>query len=253
MDDRHGAGPAFSEPLRTWAMHELRGYNGPLEELPSYRTIAAPLQVDARSAFWEARGETISALDLPEVARNLVTEELPIRFSVSKIQTLVAEQDPHEPLKLSLPGAAELARMMTYEQQHRGVVVETVYWAAHVSALHDVLEQMRNRMLEFVAELRSAMAPGKQEPTVEQVHRAAQNIHITVGDHSPVTLTAPLSYERQSATVGIPSIPRYRWWPRRWSWRRPIPSASRSPTAAPPALASTTLPVSADCPPTIPA
>ncbi|MCM2388763.1 hypothetical protein NBG84_10735 [Streptomyces sp. CWNU-1] len=204
-------GRAFSEPLRTWATNELRGYHGPVAEMPHYRTIAAPLQVDSRSPFWQAKRETISALDLPEFAQDSVGEELPIRFSVGKIQNLLSGRDSRDLLKLQLPGAAELARVMSYERQSHQVVVEAIYWAVHPSDLQDILEQVRNRLLQFVAELRSTMEPGEQQPTVGQVHQAVQNIRITVGDDSPVTINAPVSYARQGSRVSIPTISRFLW------------------------------------------
>jgi hypothetical protein len=205
-------GRAFSEPLRKWAMNELQGYNGPSEEIPGYRVIGAPIQADARSSFWKAKGETISALDLPEVARGKITEELPIRFSIAKIQSLLASATADKPITLSLPGSAELARLMSFdvERRNRGVLVESLYWAVHSSALQDILDQVRNRLLEFSAELRANMTPGLEDPTVEQVHTAVQNINITVGDNSPVSLSAPIFTDRKDLPVKIPLVSRYR-------------------------------------------
>ncbi|GGY13135.1 hypothetical protein GCM10010358_76750 [Streptomyces minutiscleroticus] len=201
-------GRAFSEPLRQWALNELRGYEGPIEEIPSYRIVVAPIQGDSRSSYWIGRGETISALELPDFAQDLISEQLPIRFGVAKIQNLIDTADDKRKVKVSLPGGAELARTMTYERREQGVIVESLYWAVHVSALQDILEQVRNRLLEFIAELRATATPGTVDPTVEQVHTAVQNIHITVGDNSPVNLNAPITPEKKSARVRIPSISR---------------------------------------------
>ncbi|MFD5341925.1 AbiTii domain-containing protein [Streptomyces hawaiiensis] len=87
-------GRAFSEPLRSWARNELQGYPSPDAPLPTYRTITAPLQADSHSRFWQGCNETISALDLPEIAHDLISERLPVTFSVGKIQNLIAGQDP---------------------------------------------------------------------------------------------------------------------------------------------------------------
>lgn len=153
----------------------------------------------------------ISVLDLPDVAQDTISEDLPLTFSVGQIQSLLAEQAPDEPVKLAVPGSAELARLMTHERQEQGIYVERVYWSLHPSALHDVLEQTRNQLLHFVAELRAAVSPEESEPTIAQVHQAVQNIHITVGDQSPVTVTAPLSVARRNAQVKLPSLSRSRW------------------------------------------
>jgi hypothetical protein len=201
-------GRAFSDPLRKWAMNELQGYDGPSEEIPGYRTVGAPIQADSRSPIGRTVGETISALDLPEVARGEITQELPIRFSIAKVQSLLEGALPADPIKLSLPGSAELCRLMSYErdQRARGVIVESLYWAVHTSSLQDILEQVRNRLLEFSAELRSNMTPGSENPTVEQVQTAVQSIIISVGDNSPVNLTAPIYTDRKDLPVKIPFI-----------------------------------------------
>lgn len=203
-------GRAFSDPLRSWAMSELRGYDGPSESIPEYRIVGAPIQADSRSPYWQARSETISALDLPEVARDEISQNLPVRFSVAKIQSLLGGRNPTEPIKISLPGGPELCRLMSFhpDRHQRGVVVESLYWAVHSSSLHDILEQVRNRLLEFTAELRANMTPGLEDPTVGQVQTAVQNINITVGSNSPVTLTAPITAERKSMPVKIPLLSR---------------------------------------------
>ncbi|MFE0693913.1 hypothetical protein [Streptomyces sp. NPDC058869] len=204
-------GRAFSDPLRKWAMNELQGYNGPSSEIPGYRTVGAPIQADSRSPFWQARGETISSLDLPEIARAKITEELPIRFSIAKIQSLMNERKPTDPIKLSLPGGPELCRLMSFDpdRRERSVIVESLYWAIHLSSLQNILDQVRNRLLDFSAELRSNMTPGLRDPTVGQVHAAVQNIHISVGNNSPVNLTAPIYSERKDMPVRIPLLSRY--------------------------------------------
>jgi hypothetical protein len=205
-------GRAFSPTLRDWAKQELQGYTCTPSELPEYRVIGAPIQADSRSPFWQGKGESISVLDLPEVAHDRISQELPIYSSISKVQSLLDEGEAAKPVQILLPGYAELARLMSYQQgrRERQVIVESLYWAVHRSSLQDILDQVRNRLLEFVAELRLSMPPGASDPTVEQVHTAVQNISITVGNNSPINLTAPLSVSRQRLAVKIPVISRYR-------------------------------------------
>ncbi|MFK0114137.1 hypothetical protein [Streptomyces sp. NPDC091217] len=209
-------GRASSRALQDWALQELQGYTDLNVELPSYRRCHALIQVDSRSGAWEAKGQTISVLDLPESARKVLSEEVPIAFSVGKLQAMVSSAKPEEPIKLTPPGAAELARIMTYERRGRGVLVEAVYWSVHISVLQDVLDQVRTRLAQFVAELRSAMPDGAAEPTADQVHQAVQSIHITAGDNSPVNVTAPLAYAEQEATATAAADNQKR---RLWPWR----------------------------------
>jgi hypothetical protein len=210
-------GRASSPELRAWATQELKGYTDSEVELPGYRMIYAPLKIDGRSPAWEVKGQTITVLDLPDFARRHISEEAPVPFGVGKIEAMIARADPDEPIKLGHFKAADLASHMTYERQDRGIVVDNVYWAVHITALQDILDQVRTRLAEFVAELRSTMPTGEHEPTPAQVQRAVQNINITTGDNSPVNLAAPLAYAEQDATASASSGDRQRqhWWRRR--------------------------------------
>ena len=210
-------GHASSQALKTWALQELHGYTNTDVELPDYRKGRAPMRADGRSVAWQIKGDPITKYDLPESARGYYSEEVPIPFSIGKIQSMISGATPDQPLRLSPPHAADLARFMTYERQGRGVTVEAVYWAVDVSVLHDVLDQVRTRLTQFVAELRAAMPAGEHQPTPEQVHRAVQSIHITAGDNSPVNLTAPVAYaeERSTATTSPQERKTRPWWRRR--------------------------------------
>lgn len=210
-------GHASSQPLRTWALQELHGYASSEAELPDYRKGYAPMRTDARSVAWQLRGETITKYELPEFARDYYSEEVPIPFGVGKIEAMIARTAPDEPIRLSPPGAAELARFMTYDRRDRGIVVEAVYWALDVSVLQDVLDQVRTRLTQFVAELRDVMPAGESDPTPEQVHKAVQSIQISAGDNSPINLTAPVAYadRHSSATASAQGKTPRSWWRRR--------------------------------------
>jgi len=209
-------GRASSQALQTWALQELQGYPDAEAELPGYRKIHALLQADSRSIAWEHTGETISFLDLPQIARENLSEEVPITFSIGRLEAMIAAANPGDAVRLAPPRAAEVAKLMTYERRNHGIVVMRVYWTLHLSSLQDILDQVRTRLAQFVAELRSAMPAGEHEPTSEQVHRAVQNINITTGDNSPVTLAAPLAYAEQDAFANASSnIQKHRPW-----WRR---------------------------------
>lgn len=195
-------GRASSEPLPTWATRELRGYGGEAE-LPDYRVVPAQLPLDGISGRYQVTGEAISILDLPEGAQAHIREEAPFPSSVGEIEAVIKGCEPGQPVKMLLPGAAELARLMTWKQQqsNRFASVQVVYWAVSVSAVQGVLDQIRTRLTEFVAEVRAAMPPGEHEPTAAQVQRAVQNIWINTGDNSPVNLTVPFASAQANATA----------------------------------------------------
>jgi len=194
-------GHASSSTLQKWTRLELEGYYDSEHDLPSYRMVPAQIQVDARTMRWHMTQQSISVMELPKAAQSVVTELAPIGPGVGQVETMVSSAEPGKAIKLGLPGASELARIMSYERRDRGMVIDAVYWAVHPSALQDVLDQVRNRLVQFVAELRSAMPSNADNPTPEQVNRVVQHIWVVAGDNSPVTLAAPLAYAEQDASA----------------------------------------------------
>ncbi|MFF3312940.1 hypothetical protein [Streptomyces sp. NPDC002952] len=209
-------GHASSHPLRQWALGELNGYARTDAEIPDYRRVPAPIQVDSVSSAWQKKGERISVLHLPEMARDVIKEEVPIPWGVGHLENLIQRTPPDEHVRIDLPGGAELRVLMNAKHRGRGISVEALYWSVSVSALHDIVDQVRTRLTQFVAELRSTMPAGSHAPTPEQVHHAVQSINIITGDHSPVTLTAPVAYGETGATAAVTATaPAGPWWRRR--------------------------------------
>ncbi|MFF8696707.1 hypothetical protein ACF08W_31280 [Streptomyces sp. NPDC015144] len=209
-------GHASSHPLRQWALSELNGYARTDAEIPDYRRVPAPIQADSISPAWQRKGERISVLHLPETARDVIKEEVPIPWGVGYLENLISRTPTGEHLKIDLPGGAELRVLMSAKYRERGISIEALYWSVSVSALHDIVDQVRTRLTQFVAELRSAMPAGSHAPTPEQVHHAVQSINIITGDHSPVTLTAPVAYAETGATAAVTATPPASpWWRRR--------------------------------------
>lgn len=203
--------------MKQWALNELEGYGGkPAATVPDYRRPHAPIQADSHSLTWQRHGKTISALHLPEITRGEINEEVAITFGVGQLQNLIDHTPPGQAIHLSLPGAAELRTLMSAMDRYRirAIVIDDLYWAVSPSVLHDILDQVRTRLTQFVAELRSTMSDGAGTPTPDQVHRAVQNINITTGDHSPVTLSAPFAHaDNGAAASAATGVPR-RWWQR---------------------------------------
>ncbi|MEV5783762.1 hypothetical protein [Streptomyces sp. NPDC052287] len=212
-------GHASSQPLRQWALGELNGYARSDAEVPDYRHVPAPIQADSVSPAWQRKGERISVLHLPEPARDVIKEEVPIPWGVGYLENLIARTPPDQHVKIDLPGGAELRVLMSAKYRERGISIEALYWSISVSALHDIVDQVRTRLTQFVAELRSTMPAGSHTPTPEQVFRAVQSVNITTGNNSPVTLTAPVAYAETGATaattVTTATAATNHWWRRR--------------------------------------
>jgi hypothetical protein len=105
-------GQAGSTEMRDWASRELRGY-GPGDELPEYRKIAAPLQLDMAHAAYILRGQTISPWELPEIAQDTITNIVDLRSGIAEIEQLAQRCEPGNAVKLAPPGSQELVVLMT--------------------------------------------------------------------------------------------------------------------------------------------
>lgn len=66
-------GRAGAADLREWATRELRGYPNAEDVLPDYRLITSALLMDGIIGNFQVRGKLMSALELPEVARDHVS------------------------------------------------------------------------------------------------------------------------------------------------------------------------------------
>ncbi|MFF3517855.1 hypothetical protein [Streptomyces sp. NPDC002573] len=201
------------QPLRAWALRELKGYQDDesFELLPRYRRIPVLFQGTLRNRVSRGTG-TLSVLELPDNEKmrayigDVVRNGLMIPDGIGKIESLVATAPADGAMTLAVRGGAELAVLMTVKRRERdGAWVENVYWAFHVSDLQDLLDQVRTRLAEFVAELRLIMPRETTDPTTDQVEAAFQSINIRVGDNSPVTVHAPAAYAGAGTTASAVS------------------------------------------------
>ncbi|BAJ73203.1 hypothetical protein MTES_0239 [Microbacterium testaceum StLB037] len=163
-------GNAGSPELRDWASLELRGYERDAE-LPPYRTVPAPLQIDGAVRDGIVRHETIGAMDIPDFARDEISEQVPLRMGVSEIHSMVDQHRNDRMVQLQPPGAADLVTYMNGTRQMNGHIT-ALYWSVSTIALAGVLDQIRTRLAELIAELRSATPPGQNLPTRTQAANA---------------------------------------------------------------------------------
>jgi hypothetical protein len=89
---------ARNDELRDWASKELGGYRD--GDVPSYRTIHEPLLIDGVTATHQVRGQQVSTIDLPDFARDVVTEELPLA-TASEIYRLLCAMRQRPARRLS--------------------------------------------------------------------------------------------------------------------------------------------------------
>lgn len=163
-------GNAGSPELRAWASLELRGY-GKDDELPSYRKITAPLQIDGTVPGGIVRHETIGSMDIPDFARDDVNESVPLRMGVREIHSMVNQHSSDRIVKLQPAGAPDLVSYMNGTRQMNGHIT-SLYWSVSTIALEGVLDQIRTRLAELIAELRSGTPHGQALPTPAQAANA---------------------------------------------------------------------------------
>lgn len=168
-------GRSGSTELRDWAASELRGYEGPKGDMPSYRTLVAPLVIDGFTFNTHITGQLISAYDLPNVVREAgFSEELPLAHGVGELEEMVrATRLKGETIKLALPDGAMIAKLMTHEMRDQYRAVERVYWNVSPTAVVGVLDQIRTRLVALVAEVR-AVSPDPNEPSAAAVNNAVE-------------------------------------------------------------------------------
>jgi AbiTii-like protein len=160
--------------LRDWATRELRGYLGSEDALPDYRHARAPLLMDGLSGNFQFRRKSVTYVDLPAEARDVITDEVPLTFGIGKIEDLSRQADSNGGfIQLGPPGASDLALLMSHESGGR-YHVERVYWSVSASDLRSVVDAVRTALIELVAEMRAGMAGGDTAPSPEVTGQALQ-------------------------------------------------------------------------------
>jgi hypothetical protein len=189
-------GDTHSTALRTWALHELQGYENSDVPIPDYRRIPAPLMMDYAAGMGVVTGHQVSYFELPDFAQDALGNELRLGTGVHQIESLIAShRDRTVPLGPSM--AADLAQLMS---QQLGRHITRLYWSVHVSALEGVLDQIRTRLVELL----SALPRAKQDPTPDQVDQVLQHIpsiNITAGDNSSINVAAPIAIANRGGSA----------------------------------------------------
>lgn len=194
-------GQAGSAELRDWASRELRGYaNTTADDLPDYRKVMAAIQVDAIVGNHQISGQSISPAQLPEGPREVVTNEVPFFQGIGEIQAIATSGKSF--WRISLPSEQLLGQMIDRASGQRFQRTTSVYWSVSVTAIEGIVDQVKTRLVELLAELRAATTPLSPVPTAEQ---AANAVNVVVHGRGNRVQIAHVSESGQS-TVGT-SLP----------------------------------------------
>lgn len=197
-------GRAGSDELRDWAHRELRGYE-PGDDLPSYRQVVAPLQMDAGTMQGFIKNQSLSSWELPEVAQDKITNDLPLAMGIAEIERFARNCKPGDVVKLGPPGSQDLVVLMNASGQWRGHI-ERIYWAVSPVALQGVVEQVRTALTVLVAEIHANIPDGTITPPAEVASNAI-NFAVT-GKRNKINVVAPQG--GSTVTTTAPEEPR-RW------------------------------------------
>ncbi len=190
-------GQTGSVELCEWAGHELRGY-GNDDEIPDYRKITAPLKVNGFRGSFYFTGQTLSSSALPDFAREQINETLTLTQGIGEIEAMVARGTAKDgAVELAPSEGALLVRYMNSQSGAFEVLTE-LYWSVSVVTLAGVVDQVRTRLAELLAELRRATLP-TATPTAEA---ATQAVNVVIHRRARVNLNT-----QQVASGGTVNAP----------------------------------------------
>lgn len=164
---------AGSLELTDWASKELRGY-GPDDELPKYRQIVAPLQLDAMVGNGWVKGQIISSSELPDFARDTIGNLVPIVMPIGEVEAMVGERSSGKHVHLQPAGASDLVLYMNGEADNPFQQITSMYWSVAPSALHGIVDNVRTTLTELAGELIRTLPSGHVTPTKEHAHQAVE-------------------------------------------------------------------------------
>ena len=204
-------GRAGSTALRDWATKELKGY-GPDDELPEYRTIGAPICVDAIVGNGWIKGQRMSIHELPKFAQEVIKEEVPLIFPIGQIEAIIqnVEKGEDNTAHLSPPGTADLVLLWNHESDVPFQHIQSVYWSVSLPTLHGVIDQVRTTLTELVAEMRAGTPSGQDLPSADVTNQAVSvAIH---GKNNRVTVKHQTAGGDATATTTVEAPKEPGWW-----------------------------------------
>jgi hypothetical protein len=210
-------GQVGSERLRDWARQELKGYDR-VDQVPEYRRVSAPLCIDGATFHHLITGQQVSAMSLPEFAREYISEEVALTNGLGELEQI--SRGPEDMIRLAPPGAQELVVLWNHERQSSDQITR-LYWKVSRSAIAGVVIGVRTALAELVGELLAA-APGDDQSPSKQAVDAAVHLVVT-GDRNTVTVVDSQATSKGNAAITVtgssdqPQVTKEGWWTR---WRK---------------------------------
>ncbi|SCE63508.1 hypothetical protein GA0070216_1015 [Micromonospora matsumotoense] len=189
-------GATRSAELRDWASDELNGYRDDTK-IPEYRIVHAPILADGRTFTHQITGQQISSWDLPDFAREHITNEVRLARGVGEAVLSNAARNGETVVRLQPPGAADLVTFMNSQQ---GGGIERIYWGVSIGQIAGTLDQIRTTLVRLASEMRAAQPAGTAMPSHEA---ATEAVHVVLhgGTRNVVNINTAQARDGSNATV----------------------------------------------------
>ena len=173
-----------SESLRTWATKELKGYDN-TDELPSYRTVPAIIALSGQTHNAIIHSQRISPNELPDFTHGDVREQCSFFHPIAELAAIV-DHAKGGPVRLSLPYAADLARLMNHQAKDEALLqhINGLFWEVSRASVLGIIDTVRTTLVELVAEMRASIPAGANDfiPSKEAADRAV-NVAVNGEQH----------------------------------------------------------------------
>jgi hypothetical protein len=129
--------------FKPWVQNELNGYKG--GELPAYRQIHA--QVKGKNPY-----HGLIPIGFPDKEMEWTYSSVPIRDSVSALYDLIENRQSTDVLHMQMPFEAQRMVSQLLESPFQNI---EVYWVLQRSQIVEILDAIRNTILEWSLKLES--------------------------------------------------------------------------------------------------
>ena len=187
-----------SESLREWARLELNGYPIESPELPDYRKLSgAPMIMDSMSGNTWASKQPVNPYQMPNKARERLLEFMSFTQPIEEIDGL-AQKDI---VTFTHPSVAAAQAVWNNELGPYQSVVSLAY-AVPGSHFRGIVAQVRNRLVDIVADLTSS-TPLTELPKTAVVEAAVRD-HVGVTYNTTVVSpSGPVAIGQGANATGI--------------------------------------------------
>lgn len=158
------------EEFTNWVKNESNGYNDNPDSVPNYRVIHVHSEGYLVGAYGkEMKNVSLPTLNLPENIQDLI-HNTKILESVAALESLVASAQDR--LVIKWPANIVAA---TQNKFYIGMSLLDAHKIVNKSLLTQLLESIRNRLLEFVLSLRKKYPERKTEDSLKDIPTVTVN------------------------------------------------------------------------------